>query len=66
MLIPTSSKIGQVHANTAKARMLCKTFVSVITALASGELTMFRIQPRSLDLLCFPEMAFTGMLDVSL
>ena len=23
---------------------------------------MFRIQPRSLDLLCFPEMAFTGML----
>ncbi|KAJ6579422.1 carbon-nitrogen hydrolase [Mycena sp. CBHHK59/15] len=36
-------KIGQVHANIARARELCRG-----------------IAPRAVDLVCFPEMAFSG------
>ncbi|KDR82967.1 hypothetical protein GALMADRAFT_151975 [Galerina marginata CBS 339.88] len=42
-VVQLAPKIGQVQANLARARELCR-----------------KIQPRSLDLLCFPEMAFTG------
>ncbi|KAF8155774.1 hydrolase [Crassisporium funariophilum] len=42
-VVQLSPKIGQVQANLAKARELCR-----------------KIQPQSLDLLCFPEMALTG------
>ncbi|KAF8182284.1 carbon-nitrogen hydrolase [Pholiota molesta] len=42
-VVQLSPKIGQVQANLARARELCR-----------------KIQPQSLDLLCFPEMAFTG------
>ncbi|TFK63049.1 carbon-nitrogen hydrolase [Pluteus cervinus] len=42
-VVQLNPKIGQVQANLAKAKELCR-----------------KITPNSLDLLCFPEMAFTG------
>ncbi|OAX41659.1 carbon-nitrogen hydrolase [Rhizopogon vinicolor AM-OR11-026] len=42
-VVQFAPKLGQVQANIAKARELCKG-----------------LKPRSLDLLCFPEMIFSG------
>ncbi|RDB14856.1 Protein N-terminal amidase [Hypsizygus marmoreus] len=42
-VVQFNPKIGQVEANIAHARDLCRG-----------------LEPHSLDLLCFPEMAFTG------
>ncbi|EGN93928.1 hypothetical protein SERLA73DRAFT_189058 [Serpula lacrymans var. lacrymans S7.3] len=42
-VVQFAPKIGQVHANIAKARELCKQII-----------------PRSVDLVCLPEMIFTG------
>ncbi|KAG2121091.1 carbon-nitrogen hydrolase [Suillus clintonianus] len=42
-VVQFAPKLGQVQANIAKARELCKG-----------------LKPRSIDLLCFPEMIFSG------
>ncbi|KAI9568475.1 carbon-nitrogen hydrolase [Boletus coccyginus] len=42
-VVQFAPKIGEVHANIAKARDLCRG-----------------LTPRSVDLVCFPEMIFTG------
>jgi len=42
-VVQFAPKLGEVHANIAKARELCRG-----------------LTPRSVDLVCFPEMIFTG------
>ncbi|KAG9308866.1 carbon-nitrogen hydrolase [Chiua virens] len=42
-VVQFAPKLGEVHANIAKARELCR-----------------KLTPRSVDLVCFPEMIFSG------